>query len=323
MNKKYAPLWFLALFACILPWVLPNRYFLNIAVIMGIYALITLGLNLLIGYAGQISLGHAAFFGIGSYTAAILTVQFGWNPWLALVAAIAITILGAWIIGKPTLKLKGHYLAMATLGFGFIVQILMSELTTLTGGPQGISGIPKLALGGFRFSGDFQLYFLVWGFVVAVQWMMIHIIYGKIGRAFLAIHTNEAAAESLGINTARLKLTVLMISAGLAGLAGVFYAFAINYINPEPFGFNFSILLVTMVVVGGTGSLWGPVLGTVILTLIPEVLRVFKDFDILIYGLILMLIIIFMPDGMISLPRTPLVRRIFPKNLTKKRGEWQ
>jgi branched-chain amino acid transport system permease protein len=321
MIKKNIPLWVMTFFVCMLPWVLPNRYFLNITVIMGIYALITIGLNLLIGYAGQISLGHAAYFGIGSYTAAILTVQFGWNPWLALIAAIILPVLSAWLIGKPTLKLKGHYLAMATLGFGFIVQIFMSELTTLTGGPQGISGIPKLAIGGFRFSGDFQLYFLVWGLVVVVQWMVIHLIYGKTGRAFLAIHTNETAAESLGINTARLKLMVFMMSAGLAGLAGGFYSFAIHYINPEPFGFNFSILLVTMVVVGGMGNLWGPILGTVILTLIPELLRAFKDFDILIYGFILMMIIIFMPDGIISLMRSQAVCRIFHRKITEKPGE--
>jgi branched-chain amino acid transport system permease protein len=301
MNKKYFSLAVLALFLLILPWLLPNRYFLNIAVIIGTYALMTIGLNLLIGYAGQISLGHAAYFGIGSYTVAVLTTLYQWDTLVALITAIVFAVIAAWIIGKPTLRLKGHYLAMATLGFGFIVQILMSELTGLTGGPQGISGIPKLAVLGFKFKGDFQLYFLVWGLVVLVQLMTMHLVCGKIGRTFLAIHTNETAAESLGINTARLRLMVFMISAGLAGLAGGFYAYAINYINPEPFGFNFSVLLVTMVVVGGMGDLWGPLLGTVVLTIIPEVLRAFKDFDIIIYGLILMLIIIFMPQGLISL----------------------
>jgi branched-chain amino acid transport system permease protein len=301
MNKKYTPLCIMTLFLLVLPWMLPNKYFLNITVIIGIYALLTIGLNLLIGYAGQISLGHAAYFGLGSYTVAILTTLYKWDTLLALIMAVVFTAVAAWIIGKPTLKLKGHYLAMATLGFGFIAQIMMAELTGLTGGPQGISGIPKLSVLGFRFSGDFQLYFLVWGLVVIVQMMTIRLIGGKIGRAFLAIHTNETAAESLGINTVRLKLMAFIISAALAGLAGGFYAFSINYINPEPFGFNFSILLVTMVVVGGMGDLWGPILGTVILTIIPEVLRVVKDFDILIYGLILMLIIIFMPQGMIAL----------------------
>jgi branched-chain amino acid transport system permease protein len=315
MNKKYLALLALSLFLLVVPWLLPNRYFLNIAVIIGIYLLTTIGLNLLIGYAGQISLGHAAFFGIGSYTVAILTTLCKWDSSIALVAAIFIAVMAAWIIGKPTLKLKGHYLAMATLGFGFIVQIFMEELAGLTGGPQGISGIPKLSILGFKFGGDFQLYFLVWAFVVLVQLMTIHLISGKIGRVFLAIHTNETAAESLGINTANLKLMVFMISAALAGIAGGFYAFSINYINPEPFGFSFSILLVTMVVVGGMGDLWGPILGTVILAVIPEFLRAFKDFDILIYGLILMLIVIFMPQGVIS-----LIYRVFEKVTSEKPG---
>ena len=316
MNKQYISLLTMSLLLLALPWLLPNKYFLNIAVIMGIYTLITIGLNLLIGYAGQISLGHAAFFGIGSYTVAILTTLFKWDSLFALIAAIFLAAITAWIIGGPTLKLKGHYLAMATLGFCFIIQILMAELTGLTGGPQGISGIPKLSILGFRFSGDFQLYFLVWGLVVSVQIMTAHLIGGKIGRAFLAIHTNETAAESLGINTAHLKLMVFIISAALAGLAGGFYAFAINYINPEPFGFNFSNLLVTMVVVGGMGDLWGPLLGTAILTIVPELLRVIKDFDILVYGLILMAIIIFMPQGIIS-----LIYRVFHKVSIEKPGE--
>jgi branched-chain amino acid transport system permease protein len=320
MSKKYAPLWAMGLFLLVLPWLLPNSYFINIVVIMGIYALVTMGLNLLIGYAGQISLGHAAFFGIGSYTVAILTTRCQWEPWLAMMAAVFLTALTAWIIGKPTLKLKGHYLAMATLGFGFIVQILMAELPDLTGGPQGISGIPKLSVLGLRLGGNLSLYFLVWGFVVVVQWMMIHLIRGKIGRVFLAIHTNEMAAESLGINTPRLKLMVFIISAALAGLAGSFYAFSIHYINPEPFGFNFSILLVTMVVVGGMGDLWGPIFGTAILTIIPEILRAFKDFDILIYGLILMVMIIFMPEGIISLPRSHVIGWIFSKVNHEKSG---
>ncbi len=301
MNNKYWSLLLMSVVLLIIPWILPNRYFLNVAVLIGIYVLITIGLNLLIGYAGQISLGHAAFYGIGSYTVAIITTRFKGDHLLALIAALCLAGLIAWIIGKPTLKLKGHYLAMATLGFGFIVQILLEEMADLTGGPQGISGIPKLTIMGFKFISDLEIYFLVWGLVIFTQLMVVNLIRSKIGRAFLAIHTNETAADSLGVNTASLKMTVFIISAALAGLAGGLYAFSISYINPEPFGFSFSILLVTMVIIGGMGDLWGPILGTVILAVIPELLRAFKDFDILIYGFILILIIIFMPKGIISL----------------------
>lgn len=301
MKQEYGIIAVIGLILFIIPWLLPNRYLLSVAVLVGIYSLIAIGLNLLLGYAGQISLGHAAFYGMGAYTAAVLTTRFHWEPLLALCASLFVVGIIAWLIGKPALKLKGHYLAMATLGFGLIVQILLDEVVEITGGPQGISGIPKLAILGFSFKDDFRVYFLIWGLVMAVQFMVVNLIKGKMGRAFLAIHANELAAETMGINTASLKQTVFVMSAVLAALAGAFYAFAINYISPEPFGFNFSIMLVTMVVIGGMGNLWGPLLGTALLGIIPELLRSFKNFDIAVYGLLLILIVIFMPRGVISI----------------------
>ena len=246
-------------------------------------------------------MGHAAFYGLGAYAVAVLTTKYQWNPLLALGVSLILVGIIAWIIGKPTLKLKGHYLAMATLGFGLIIQILLDELVDLTGGPQGISGIPKLNIAGFSISDDFRMYFVVWGLVILVQLMVGNVIKGKIGRAFLAVHSNELAAETMGIHTASLKQTVFIISAVLAALAGGLYAFSINYISPEPFGFNFSIMLITMVVIGGMGDLWGPLIGTALLSIIPELLRGFKNFDIALYGLMLMLIIIFLPKGVVSI----------------------
>lgn len=303
MQKDYRAIIVLSLILLAVPWLAPNRYLLSVAVLIGIDVLMVIGLNLLLGYAGQISLGHAAFYGIGGYGVAILTVKCQWPPLAALPVALLLTAAVAWLIGKPTLRLQGHYLAMATLGFGMIVQILLGEMTDLTGGVQGISGIPKLNILGLSIQNDFAMYFVVWSFVMLVQLMVCHLVRGKVGRAFLAIHSNELAAESLGVNTARLKLAVFVISAVLAGLAGGLYACAINYLSPEPFGFGFSVLLVTMVIVGGMGSLWGPVLGAAILGILPELLRNFKDFDILIYGLLLMVIVIFLPQGTISLFR--------------------
>ena len=300
MKQEYRVIAIISLILMFLPWLLPNRYLLNVAMLVGVYSFITIGLNLLLGYAGQISLGHAAFYGMGAYTVAILTTRFNWPSFLALGAALILVGLIAWLIGKPTLKLKGHYLAMATLGFGLIIQILLEEMVDLTGGPQGIGGIPKLSLFGFCFQDDFRSFFLIWGLVMFVQLMVVHLVKGKMGRAFLAIHSNELAAATVGINTAALKQTAFVMSAVLAGLAGAFYAFSINYISPEPFGFNFSIMLVTMVVIGGMGDLWGPILGTALLGILPELLRGFKNFDIAVYGLLLILIMIFMPKGVIS-----------------------
>lgn len=301
MKQEYRVIAIISIILFVIPWLLPNRYLLSVALLVGIYTFITIGLNLLLGYAGQISLGHAAFYGMGAYTVAVLTTQFHWDPFLALCASLLLVGIISWLIGKPTLKLKGHYLAMATLGFGLIIQILLDEVVEITGGPQGISGIPKLAVLGFSFKDDFRAYFLIWGLVIAVQWMVVNLIKGKMGRAFLAIHTNELAAETMGINTTALKQTVFVMSAVLAALAGAFYAFTVNYISPEPFGFNFSIMLVTMVVIGGMGNLWGPLLGTALLGILPEVLRSFKNFDIAVYGLLLILIVIFLPKGVISI----------------------
>jgi branched-chain amino acid transport system permease protein len=301
MKQEYRVIAIISVILFVIPWLLPNRYLLSVAVLVGIYSFMTIGLNLLLGYAGQISMGHAAFYGMGAYTVAVLTTRFHWDPFFALCASLILVGVIAWLIGKPTLKLKGHYLAMATLGFGLIVQILLDEMVDITGGPQGISGIPKLAILGFSFKDDFQAYFLIWGLVMAVQLMVVNLIKGKMGRAFLAIHSNELAADSLGIHTASLKQNVFVMSAVLAALAGAFYAFTINYISPEPFGFNFSIMLVTMVVIGGMGNLWGPLLGTALLGILPEMLRSFKNFDIAVYGLLLILIIIFIPKGVIGL----------------------
>ncbi len=301
MKRQYQFLIAISILLFLVPWMLPNRYLLNIAVLIGIYSLITIGLNLLLGYAGQISMGHAAFYGIGAYTVSILTIHFKWDTFTALCGSLLLVGIIAWIIGKPILRLKGHYLAMATLGFGLIVEILLNEMMELTGGPQGLSNIPKLSILGFSFSDDFRIYFLIWGLVMLVQWMMMNMMRGKMGRAFLAVHSNELAAETLGINTSALKQAAFVISAVLAGLAGAFYAYSLNYISPEPFAFNFSIMLVTMVVIGGMGNLWGPLIGTALLGIIPELLRGFKNFDIAFYGLLLILIVIYMPKGVVSL----------------------
>lgn len=301
MKQENRVIIIISILLFIIPWLLPNRYLLNIAVLVGIYTFITIGLNLLMGYAGQVSMGHAAFYGLGAYTVAVLTTRYQVDPFLALCVSLLLVGVIAWFIGKPTLKLKGHYLAMATLGFGLIIQILMDEMVEITGGPQGIGEIPKLVIFGFSFKDDFRIYFLIWGLVMVVQWMVVNLVKGKMGRAFLAIHANELAADSLGVNTASLKQTVFVMSAVLAALAGAFYAYSINYISPEPFGFHFSIVLVTMVVIGGMGNIWGPILGTALLGIIPELLRSFKNFDIAVYGLLLIVIVIFMPKGVISL----------------------
>ncbi len=283
-----------------LPLGLGNSYYLNVLVFVGIYSLITIGLSLLMGYAGQISLGQAAFFGLGAYTSGVLSAKFGISPWLSLLAAMFVTGGIAFLIGAPALKLKGHYLAMATLAFGHIVFIVFNQGSSYTGGPSGFGQIPRFRLGNFLLRSDVHYYYLVWTLVIVVLWVSLNVIHSRVGRALRSIHGGELAANIMGVNTARYKIQVFVLSAVYASLAGSLYAHFITFLNPTPFGFHFSIAAVTMVVVGGMASVWGAIIGAALLTLLPEYLRVFHDYDILIYGSTLLVIMIFLPQGLFA-----------------------
>jgi len=288
----------LAVVMLALPLGLGNSYYLNVLVFVGIYSLITIGLSLFMGYAGQISLGQAAFFGLGAYTSGVLSAKFGVSPWLALPAAVFVTAGIAFLIGAPALKLKGHYLAMATLAFGHIVYIVFNQASFFTGGPSGFGQIPRFRLGNFVLRSDIHYYYFVWGLVIAALLISLNIIHSRVGRALRSIHEGELAANIMGVNTAKYKIQIFVLSAVYASVAGSLYAHFITFLNPTPFGFHFSIVLVTMVVVGGMASVWGALTGAALLTLLSEYLRVFHDYDILIYGSILILIVIFLPQGL-------------------------
>jgi len=278
---------------------LDNEYYFTLLNFIGIHTLLVVGLNLLLGYAGQISLGHAAFFGLGAYASGILTATYGVNPWLALLAGLAISGTAAFLIGIPALKLKGYYLAMATLGFGIIVYIVLNEASHLTGGPSGLSGIPSLSVAGFPLNTARRLYLLVWLAVGVLLALSANLVDSRSGRALRALHDSEAAAESLGVDTARMKLKIFIWSALYASLAGSLYAHSLNFIAPSSFGFMFSIKLVTMVVLGGMASIWGSLLGAGVLTVLPELLTAFHDFEVIIFGAILMVVMIFLPRGLV------------------------
>ena len=278
---------------------LDNEYYFTLLNFVGIHTLLVVGLNLLLGYAGQISLGHAAFFGLGAYTSGILTATYGVNPWLALLAGLVISGLAAFLIGIPALKLRGYYLAMATLGFGIIVYIVLNEAQPLTGGPSGLSGIPSLSLAGFPLNTARRLYLLIWFAVGVILALSANLVNSRAGRAIRALHDSEAAAESLGVDTARMKLKIFVWSALYASLAGSLYAHSLNFIAPASFGFMFSIKLVTMVVLGGMASIWGSLLGAGVLTVLPELLTAFNDFEVIIFGAILMVVMIFLPRGLV------------------------
>lgn len=291
----------------ILPLLTNSTYLLSSFIFIGIYSIVTISLCLLMGYAGQISLGHAAFYGMGAYGSAILTVNYGLNPWLAMLIAALATALLAWGIGIPTLKLKEHFLALATLGFGIIIYMVLLQESALTGGPSGLTGIPYITLGGFRFDQDFKYYYLVWAFVFFTIYICRNIVKSRIGLALRAIHGSEVAAEAMGVDTASYKLQIFVLSAVFASLAGSLYSHYVTMINPSPFGFKMSIEFVLMAVVGGIASIWGPMLGVAIVTFLTEFLREFipllvpaagGEFEIVAFGLILSAIMIFMPEGL-------------------------
>ena len=289
-----------ALSVALLPLLIRSDYYLSILIFMGINAIVVMGLSLLMGYAGQISLGHAAFTGIGAYCSGVLTVKFGFSIVTAFLSGIVLSVIMAMAIAIPTLKLKGHYLAVATLGFGEIIYILFNELLEITGGPSGLSGVPPVTLLGYTFKGATRYFYLVWTFVILLLLFSLNVIHSRIGRALRAIHGSDVAAEAMGVDVSRLKVQVFVLSAVYASMAGSLYAHFVTYISPPTFGLFVSILLLMMVVIGGSGSIWGALLGTAILTLLPEYLRAFKDFDILVYGVILMVILLFMPEGLVK-----------------------
>jgi branched-chain amino acid transport system permease protein len=294
---RVAAFWVLLMAA---PWLLTNDYYVSVLILCSINAIIAVGLNLLLGYAGQISLGHAGFYGLAAYATAILTRTAGWPVPAGMAAGVAVAAGVAWLIAIPTLKLKGHYLAMATLGFGIILYIVFNETADLTGGPSGFTSIPRLAVLGYEFESDLACYWLIATVLAGGVLIAFNLIGSRLGRALRALHTSERAAQAAGIDVARYKRFAFVLSAGFAGVAGVLYAHYLTFIAPASFGFHFSVQLITMVVLGGMASIWGAVFGAFFLTSLPEFLRAFEDVDILVYGAIMVLCMMFLPGGIAS-----------------------
>ncbi len=291
----------LALFGAVialLPLFLTNNFHRDIAILAGFNAIVCVGLNLLIGYAGQISLGHAGFFGIGAYASGILVTTYGWPPLAALLAGAAAVAALAFLLAKPILRLKGHYLAMATLGIGIIVSIVLRTESALTGGPDGMIVAP-FTLFGLELYGERSWYWVVGALLFAAVWLSLNLIDSPVGRALRAVHGSEVAAEVVGVDTARYKVLVFVVSAVFASVAGSLFAHYSGLITPAKADFFKSIELVTMVVFGGMASTYGAVVGAVVLTVLPQALTVFQDYSQIVLGAILMFTMVFMPKGLL------------------------
>jgi branched-chain amino acid transport system permease protein len=281
----------------LLPLIWRDPHFHHVMVLAGIYAILVLGLSLFLGYAGQISLGHAAFFGIGAYTTAILTTRCGFPIFLAFWISPFIAAVAAYLIGRPILKLKGYFLAIATLGFGEIFQVIVRESTHLTGGVIGIFDIPFLSIGGFSFDTYLKQYYLTWGVLLGLFLYSKNLVRSKMGRAFLAVAASEEAASTIGIKVTQTKLGVFVIGAAFAGFAGSLFASIMSIANPEAFSLNLSILIVIMVILGGMGNLYGPIFISILLTWLIDILGKYQAWSLPIYGVILILLLIFFPEG--------------------------
>ena len=293
----------------LMPVVLPNTYFYDVAILVGLNAIVCIGLNLLVGYAGQISLGHAGFFGLGAYGSALLSARYGWPAPAALVAATAGVALIAFIVGRPILRLKGHYLAMATLGLGIIVSIVISTEDWLTGGPDGMN-VPPVTWLGLVVAGERVWYWIVGGCVLVAVWLALNLIESPTGRALRALHTSEVAAEVVGIDCAQQKVMVFVLSAVFAAVAGGLTAYYSGFITPAKASFLHSVELVTMVVFGGMASTFGALVGATVLTVLPQVLTPLRDYEMVVYGALLMATMIFFPRGVVPTLRVRLLRRV-------------
>jgi len=299
MSKNpYLGLYIIMAVLLVLPFVLPNSFYVDLAIRMAINAVIVLGLNLLIGFAGQISLGHAGFLGFGAYATAVLPTHFGWHPLLAMAAgAVAAGALAA-IVARPIFKLKGHYLAMATLGLGIIINIVVRTEAQWTGGPDGMP-VPAMSLAGFEISGDKHWYWLV-ALVLSVSvWASLNMINSPFGRALRALHGSEVASKVVGVDVVRYKVAIFVLSAMFASFMGSITAHYVGFVTPNLADFFHSIELVTMVVIGGMASVYGSVVGAVLLTALPQALTSFEGWETVVFGAILMLSMIFMPKGLV------------------------
>lgn len=300
-NRRYLLIAF-AVFMLALPWLIAgNPYFLRTLVIVGIYIILALSLNLIIGFAGQLSIGHAAFYAIGAYTTALLTVSVGLNFWLAFVLSFAVAGLFGFLLGVPILRLKGDYLAIATIGFGEIVRLVLINGGDITRGPAGIPGIPSPSILGFTINDNISWFYFIYIMVIITVFISYNLLNSRLGRGLIAIRDDEIAAEAMGVKPSYLKILVFTLGAALAGIAGSMFASYIHYVNPDSFTYLESVTMLMMVVLGGIGSIPGVIVGAAVLAILPEMLRTVELYRFAIYGLLLIIMMIARPQGMISM----------------------
>ena len=299
MNRRLI-LGVAAIAALFVPIVIKSPYILQVTDSAIIYAVAVLGLGILLGFSGQMSLAQAAFFGIGAYASALISLHFNAPFWIALPGAVAFTAAIGVLVGYPCLRLSGHYLALATIGFGIIVQLFLINAKNLTNGPDGLTGIPPPQIGSLVLDNYQTYYYVVYGFLLAAIYVAVRVKHSRIGRALEAIRENEIAAQAMGINTTNYKVLAFVLASAFGGLGGSLIAHMTRFISPDSYSFDQSVVFLVMLVIGGSSTITGAVTGAILLTFLPEVLRPLKNSYIMVYGAAVIAMIIFMPEGLVG-----------------------
>lgn len=309
LSHRLAPVVLAAAIALLLPLLFPSAYYFRIGALVFIFGLAVAGLNLLMGFAGQVSLGHAGFLGIGAYAAAIGPAHLGAPAWLGVIAGAAVAGIVAYLVGKPILRLKGHYLAVATLGFGLLVSIVLTNEAGWTGGPDGMS-VARLRVLGQAVYGSQTWYWVAAATFCIGAALALNLVDSPTGRALQAIHDSETAARALGVDVARSKLVIFVISAVYASVAGSYLALLNGHVTPDLAGFLRSIELVAMVVLGGMGSIFGSLVGAAVLIVLPQTLTAMHEYEHMVLGLIVMGCMIFLRQGIVPALTAALTGRL-------------
>jgi branched-chain amino acid transport system permease protein len=301
-NKSWFWIISVIVIAAILPAFL-GFYQVHILDLIMLFIILAVGLDLTLGYCGQVNLGHAAFYAVGAYTTAILTTHFHFGFWAALPISVLLSVLCGVFIGLPSLKVRSHYLAIATIGLSIALNDILINDTKLTGGPTGISRIPKPEFFGIPLNTEYRYYYLVLTFAVLLFLLARFIVKYGLGRSFRAVREDHIAAQALGINIAAKQIVAFGFSGFYAGIAGALYASMLSYVSPDSFQFNEMLFILTTVVIGGMGNIYGAVSGATLLIVLRELLNEFQNWQQVIYGVLIVVLVVFLPGGLISITR--------------------
>ncbi len=291
----------------ILPWIVDSNYVISVMLMVGLMGVLAMGMGILIGQAGLFSLAHPTWYGLGAYIAGILSAQGLVPPFPSIFIAAAVVGLIAYIVGVPVLRLRGDYLACATFAIMVIAGIAATQLSELTGGPEGLLGIPHLSIAGYVFKSDQQFYYLSWGLCLVCYWFCSNLLESSFGRAIKSFHDSEPASQAAGVDVARYKLHIFVITAVMASLAGSLFCFYLRFAVPEAFGFDLLVGILMMVIIGGMEDLRGPLIGSFVVLWLTELIhavmgkflpRMTGEIDALFFGVLIILVLIFMPRGM-------------------------